>query len=94
MAAPMPGQKIEPAIQDGTGAGWHVRKLYDVCVIGPGKKVDTYPLPMELFDKVEFAEMEQFSGFMHKPWTFRVKVMRGAPILDGSKWGWTPGSEM
>ena len=26
-------------------------------VIGPGKKVDTYPLPMDQYEKVEFAEI-------------------------------------
>jgi aldehyde:ferredoxin oxidoreductase len=56
LAAPIPGQKIEPATPDATGAGWYVRKLYDMGVIGPGKKVDTFPLPMEMYDKVEFAE--------------------------------------
>ena len=25
-------------------------------IIGPGKKIDTYPLPMDQYEKVEFAE--------------------------------------
>ncbi len=56
MTAVVPGQQIQPATPDATGAGWYVRRLYDMGVIGPGKEVDTYPLPMEMYDKVEFAE--------------------------------------
>jgi aldehyde:ferredoxin oxidoreductase len=55
-AAVIPGQQIEPAVPDAPGAGWYVRRLYDMGVIGPGKQVDTYPLPMEMYDKVEFAQ--------------------------------------
>ena len=40
-----------------TGAGWYIKRLYDMGVIGPGKKVDTHPLPMDQYEKVEFAEM-------------------------------------
>ena len=31
--------------------------MYDRGIIGPGKTVDTYPLPMDLWDQVEFAEI-------------------------------------
>jgi aldehyde:ferredoxin oxidoreductase len=55
-AVVVPGQKIHPATPDATGAGWYVRYLYDMGVLGPGKKVDTYPLQMEMYDKGEFAE--------------------------------------
>jgi len=56
MSVAMPGHPIQPAVPDATGAGWYVRKMYDLGVIGPGKKIDTYPLPMEMYDNVEFAE--------------------------------------
>jgi aldehyde:ferredoxin oxidoreductase len=56
MTAVIPGQQIQPAVPDATGAGWYVGKLYAMGVIGPGKAVDTAPLPMEMYDKGEFAE--------------------------------------
>jgi aldehyde:ferredoxin oxidoreductase len=55
-AVAIPGQVIQPATPDATGAGWYVKKLYDMGVIGPGKKIDTYPLQMDMYDKEEFAE--------------------------------------
>ncbi len=56
MSAVIPGHPIQPSTPDAPGAGWYVRRLYDMGIIGPGKKIDTYPLPMEMYDKVEFAE--------------------------------------
>ena len=52
-----PGHPIQPTIPSKTGTAFYVKKLYDMGIIGPGKKVDTAPLPMELYDKVEFAEI-------------------------------------
>jgi aldehyde:ferredoxin oxidoreductase len=52
----IPGQQIEPVVPDATGAGWYLRKLYDMGIAGPGRKVDTYPLPMEMYNTVDFAE--------------------------------------
>lgn len=52
-----PGHPIQPTVPSKTGMAWYIKKLYDMGVIGPGKKVDTYPLPMDIYDKVEFAEI-------------------------------------
>ncbi len=55
MAVAVPGNPMN-VVPDATGLGWYLYYLYEQGVIGPGKKVDTYPLPMEHYDKVEFAE--------------------------------------
>ncbi len=47
---------IQPAVPASTGAGWYMKQLYDKGIIGPGKPIDTAPLPMEMYDQVEFAE--------------------------------------
>jgi aldehyde:ferredoxin oxidoreductase len=52
-----PGHPIQPHIPSKTGLAWYLKRVYDMGVIGPGKKVDTYPLPMEMWDTVEFAEI-------------------------------------
>ena len=51
-----PNHPIQPGVPSTTGSGWYIKRLYDMGVIGPGKEVDTYPLPMDLYEKVEFAE--------------------------------------
>jgi aldehyde:ferredoxin oxidoreductase len=56
MAFPMEGHPIQPSVPNQTAAGWYVKRLYDMGVIGPGKQVDTYPLPMQQYEQVEFAE--------------------------------------
>ncbi|MBN2242042.1 MAG: hypothetical protein JW793_05075 [Acidobacteria bacterium] len=52
-----PGHPIQPTIPSKGGTAYYVKKLYDMGIIGPGKTVDTAPLPMELYDTVEFAEI-------------------------------------
>ena len=52
-----PGHPIQPDIPSKTGLAWYLKRMYDLGVIGPGKKVDTAPLPMDLWDRVEFAEI-------------------------------------
>jgi aldehyde:ferredoxin oxidoreductase len=52
-----PGHPIQPVVPAKPGLGWYVKKLYDMGIIGPGKKVDTHPLPMESYDKSDFAEI-------------------------------------
>jgi aldehyde:ferredoxin oxidoreductase len=52
-----PGHPIQPVVPAKPGLGWYVKKLYDMGVIGPGKKVDMHPLPMEKYNKPEFAEI-------------------------------------
>ena len=51
-----PDHPLQPGVPATTGSGWYVKRLYDMGIIGPGKEVDTYPLPMDLYEKVEFAE--------------------------------------
>ncbi len=52
-----PGHPIQPTIPSKGGTAYYVEKLYDMGIIGPGKQVDTHPLPMDLYDTVEFAEI-------------------------------------
>jgi aldehyde:ferredoxin oxidoreductase len=51
-----PDHPIQPGVPSTTGTGWYVKRLYDMGIIGPGKAVDTYPLPMDLYEQPEFAE--------------------------------------
>jgi len=53
----LPESEIGSYCPANTGAGWYVKRLYDMGVIGPGKPVDTYPLPMDQYETVEFAEI-------------------------------------
>ncbi len=48
---------IQPELPAYTAMGWYLKKMYDLGVIGPGKKMDTAPLPMEDYDKIQFAEI-------------------------------------
>jgi aldehyde:ferredoxin oxidoreductase len=48
---------IQPKVPAYTALGWYLKKMYDLGVIGPGKKIDTYPLPMEDYEKGEFADI-------------------------------------
>jgi aldehyde:ferredoxin oxidoreductase len=48
---------IQPQIPAYTAMGWYLKKMYDFGVIGPGKQFDTSPLPMDQYDKAEFAEI-------------------------------------
>ena len=52
-----PGHPIQPTIPSKTGTAWYLKQMYDMGIIGPGKEVDTYPLPMDIYEKVEFAEI-------------------------------------
>ena len=77
MAFPSPaGHPIQPTVPAATGSGWYVKKLYDMGIIGPGKQVDTYPLPMDQWEKVEFAEA--FASAVSN------KVGIGALIAEGT----------
>jgi len=48
---------IQPGVPAATGSGWYIKRLYDMGIIGPGKAVDTHPLPMDQYEKEEFAEI-------------------------------------
>ena len=52
-----PTEALKPATPEAPGAGWYIKRLYDAGIIGPGKKVDTAPLPMDKYDSYEFAEI-------------------------------------
>jgi aldehyde:ferredoxin oxidoreductase len=52
-----PDHPIQPGVPSTTGSGWYIKRLYDMGVIGPGKAIDTYPLPMDLYEKGEFADI-------------------------------------
>jgi len=38
------------------GLGWYIKYLYDLGVLGPGKKIDSDPLPMDQWDELIFRE--------------------------------------
>jgi aldehyde:ferredoxin oxidoreductase len=39
-----------------TGLGWYIKYLYDIGELGPGKKIDSYPLPMEDWSELSFRK--------------------------------------
>ena len=66
------------------GIGWYIKYLYDLGVLGPGKKIESYPLPMEQWDTLTFREI--FCEAVAK------KIGIGAAIGEGvleaaEKWG-------
>ena len=52
-----PDHPIQPVIPSKTGTAWYLKTVYDMGVVGPGKEFDTSPLPMDMWDSVEFAEI-------------------------------------
>jgi aldehyde:ferredoxin oxidoreductase len=66
------------------GMGWYIKYLYELGVLGPGKKIESHPLPMDQWDKLTFRE------------TFCDAIARrigiGADLAEGTleaakKWG-------
>jgi aldehyde:ferredoxin oxidoreductase len=39
------------------GMGWYIKYLYDLGVLGPGKKIESHPLPMDQWDNLTFREV-------------------------------------
>ncbi len=39
-----------------TGLGWYIKYLYDIGELGPGKKIDSAPLPMEEWGSLQFRK--------------------------------------
>jgi aldehyde:ferredoxin oxidoreductase len=39
-----------------TGIGWYLRYLYEIGELGPGKKIDSAPLPMDQWGELAFRE--------------------------------------
>jgi aldehyde:ferredoxin oxidoreductase len=66
------------------GMGWYIKYLYDLGVLGPGKQIESYPLPMKDWDKLTFREV--FCDAIAR------KVGIGADLAEGiceaaKKWG-------
>jgi aldehyde:ferredoxin oxidoreductase len=43
-------------VPDAPGLGWYIKFLYDLGVLGPGKKIDSAPLPMDQWGELQFRE--------------------------------------
>jgi aldehyde:ferredoxin oxidoreductase len=39
------------------GMGWYIKYLYELGVLGPGRKIESHPLPMDQWDKLTFREI-------------------------------------
>jgi aldehyde:ferredoxin oxidoreductase len=39
-----------------TGIGWYLRYLHEIGILGPGKKIDSAPLPMDQWGELAFRE--------------------------------------
>jgi aldehyde:ferredoxin oxidoreductase len=66
------------------GMGWYIKYLYDLGILGPGKQIESYPLPMKDWDKLTFREV--FCDAIAR------KVGIGADLAEGiceaaKKWG-------
>jgi len=78
-----------PALFKGTvpmepGMGWYIKYLYELGVLGPGKQIESYPLPMDQWDTLNFREV--FCDAISR------KVGIGADLAEGileaaQKWG-------
>ncbi len=66
------------------GMGWYIKYLYELGVLGPGKKIESHPLPMDQWDKLNFREV--FCDAIAR------KIGIGADLAEGileaaKKWG-------
>ncbi|MBN2321026.1 MAG: hypothetical protein JXR49_18250 [Acidobacteria bacterium] len=66
------------------GMGWYIKYLYELGVLGPGRKIDSYPLPMDQWDTLNFREV--FCDALTR------KIGIGADLAEGvleaaKKWG-------
>ncbi len=66
------------------GMGWYIKYLYELGVLGPGKKIESHPLPMDQWDKLNFREV--FCDAIAR------KIGIGADLAEGileaaHKWG-------
>jgi aldehyde:ferredoxin oxidoreductase len=66
------------------GMGWYIKYLYELGVLGPGKKIESHPLPMDQWDKLSFREA--FCDAIAR------KIGIGADLAEGTleaakKWG-------
>ena len=66
------------------GMGWYIKYLYEIGELGPGKKIESYPLPMDQWDTLKYREI--FCDAIAR----RVGI--GADLAEGvleaaKKWG-------
>ncbi len=66
------------------GMGWYIKYLYELGILGPGKKIDSYPLPMDQWDTLTYREI--FCDAIAR------KIGIGADLAEGimraaKKWG-------
>lgn len=66
------------------GLGWYIKYLYDLGVLGSGKKIESYPLPMDQWNTLTFREI--FCDAIAR------KIGIGAVLAEGileaaQKWG-------
>ena len=66
------------------GMGWYIKYLYELGVLGPGKKIESHPLPMDQWEKLSFREI--FCDAIAR------KIGIGADLAEGTleaakKWG-------
>jgi aldehyde:ferredoxin oxidoreductase len=66
------------------GIGWYIKYLYDLGILGPGKKIESHPLPMDQWNTLTFREV--FCDAIAR------KIGIGADLAEGilhaaEKWG-------
>ena len=66
------------------GMGWYIKYLFDIGELGPGKRIDSYPLPMDQWNTLTFREI--FCDAISR------KIGIGADLAEGvlhaaEKWG-------
>jgi aldehyde:ferredoxin oxidoreductase len=79
--APAPFKGVVPMEP---GMGWYIKYLYELGVLGPGKKIESHPLPMDQWNSVTFREI--FCDAISR------KIGIGADLAEGTfeaakKWG-------
>ncbi len=54
------------------GMGWYIKYLYDLGVLGPGKQIESYPLPMKDWSLIqETGKSRKRRGFQEIRGVFR-----------------------
>jgi aldehyde:ferredoxin oxidoreductase len=58
LKADIPGAPalFKKKVPDAPAIGWYIKYLYDLGVLGPGKQIDSSPLPMDQWGEIEFRE--------------------------------------
>jgi len=71
-------------VPDAPGLGWYIKYLYDLGVLGPGKKIDSSPLQMEQWSELAFRE--HFCDVVAKRIGIGDTLAEGA-LEAAKKWG-------